>query len=119
MLICSGKVYYDLYEAREKAAISNIAIIRLEQFYPFPEKALADELKKYPNAEIVWCQEEHENNGAWTFVDRRIEKALASVKHKSNRVSYIGRPEAAAPATGTLKVHVAEQEKVIQQALTL
>ena len=119
VLICSGKVYYDLYEAREQAAISNIAIIRLEQFYPFPEKALADELKKYPNAEIVWCQEEHENNGAWTFVDRRIEKALASVKHKSNRVSYIGRPEAAAPATGTLKVHVAEQEKVIQQALTL
>jgi len=119
VLICSGKVYYDLYEAREKAAISNIAIVRLEQFYPFPEKSLAAQLQKYPSAEIVWCQEEHENHGAWTYVDRRIEKVLATIKHKSNRVSYIGRPEAAAPATGTLKVHNAEQEKLIKQALTL
>jgi len=119
VLICSGKVYYDLYEAREKAAISNIAIVRLEQFYPFPDKSLADQLRKYPNAEIVWCQEEHENHGAWTFVDRRIEKVLAAIKHKSTRVSYIGRPEAAAPATGTLRVHIAEQEKLITQALTL
>jgi 2-oxoglutarate dehydrogenase E1 component len=119
VLLCSGKVYYDLYEAREKAAISNIAIVRLEQFYPFPDKSLADQLRKYPDAEIVWCQEEHENHGAWTFVDRRIEKVLAAIKHKSTRVSYIGRPEAAAPATGTLRVHIAEQEKVITQALTL
>jgi 2-oxoglutarate dehydrogenase E1 component len=119
VLICSGKVYYDLYEAREKMGVDNIAILRLEQFYPFPAKSLAEKLEKYPDAEIVWCQEEHENHGGWTYVDRRIEKVLQSIKHKSPRVSYIGRPEAAAPATGTLKVHMAEQEKLVKEALTL
>jgi len=119
VLICSGKIYYDLYEAREKGQINNIALVRLEQFYPFPEKPLADALKPYPNAEIVWCQEEPENQGAWNFVDRRIENVLRSIKHKSQRPNYIGRPEAAAPATGTLKTHVHEQETLIKHALTL
>ncbi len=119
VLICSGKIYYDLFEAREKGKIDNVAIVRLEQFYPFPEKSLAAALKNYPQAEIVWCQEEAENQGAWTFVDRRIESVLRVIKHKSQRPVYIGRPEAAAPATGTLKIHVQEQEILIKQALTL
>lgn len=117
VVLCSGKVYYDLFEAREKKKIKNVALVRLEQFYPFPEKPLADELKKYPNADIVWCQEEPENQGAWLFLDRRIEGVLKSIKHKSGRPQYAGRPEAAAPATGSLKTHNKEQEKLIDQAL--
>ncbi len=119
VVLCSGKVYYDLIDAREKKGISDVAIVRLEQFYPFPEKPLADELKKYPDAEVVWCQEEPENQGAWNFLDRRIEKVLKSLKHKTARPAYAGRPEAAAPATGSSKKHVAEQEALLTQALTI
>ena len=119
VVICSDKVYYDLLEAREKQNIDNVAIVRLEQFYPFPDKPLGDELKKYPDADIVWCQEEAENQGGWTFVDRRIENVLRQIKHKCARPSYVGRPEAAAPATGTLKNHIHEQETLVNHALTL
>lgn len=119
VVICSGKVYYDLLEAREKAGITNVALVRLEQFYPFPEKPLAEELAKYPNADVIWCQEEPENQGGWNFVDRRIEKALASIKHKAGRPVYVGRPAAAAPATGSLKTHNKEQEALVTAALTV
>ena len=125
VVICSGKVYYDLYEEREKLLASSeklggsIALVRLEQFYPFPEKSMTAVLKDYPDAEMVWCQEEAQNNGAWSFVDRRIENVLRSIGHKSPQLKYVGRPEAAAPATGTLKVHMAEQEKLVKQTLTL
>lgn len=119
VVICSGKVYYDLYEAREKAGKNDVAIVRLEQFYPFPEKSLGDELSKHPNADVIWCQEEPENQGAWLFVDRRIEKTLASIKHKAGRPVYAGRPEAAAPATGSLKTHNKEQEKLVNAALDI
>lgn len=118
-IICSGKVYYDLYEAREKGNIMDIALIRLEQFYPFPAKPLATELAKYPDADVVWCQEEPENQGAWQFVDRRIEGVLRDIKHKASRPLYIGRPAAAAPATGSLKEHNREQAKLINEALML
>ena len=119
VVICSGKVYYDLLEAREKAGIKNVAFLRLEQFYPFPEKVLAEELAKYPKAEVVWCQEEPENQGAWNFVDRRIEGSLKLANHASKRPVYVGRPAAAAPATGYLKVHNKEQEALIKQALSV
>ncbi len=119
VVLCSGKVYYDLFEAREKAGIKNIALIRLEQLYPFPEKVLAQELEKYPQAEVVWCQEEPENQGAWHFVDRRIEKALQAIKHKAGRPVYVGRPPAAAPATGSLKAHNKEQETLVNVALSV
>jgi 2-oxoglutarate dehydrogenase E1 component len=119
VVICSGKIYYDLFEAREKAGVKDVILLRLEQFYPFPEKTLAQQLALYPQAEIVWCQEEPENQGGWNFVDRRIEEALATIKHKSGRPRYIGRPAAAAPATGSLKVHNKEQEALINAALTV
>jgi 2-oxoglutarate dehydrogenase E1 component len=119
VVMCSGKVYYDLLEAREKLGIKNVALTRLEQFYPFPEKSLGEDLKQYPHAEVVWCQEEPENQGAWLFVDRRIEKVLKAIKHKSQRPEYVGRTEAAAPATGSGKAHVQEQETLINKALTL
>jgi len=119
VVLCSGKVYYDLLDAREKRGIKDIAIVRVEQFYPFPDKPLADELKKYPDAEIVWCQEEPENQGAWSFLDRRIEGVLKDLKHKAGRPQYAGRRAAAAPATGSLKVHNAEQEMLLNEALTI
>jgi len=119
VVICSGKVYYDLLEARERLGINNIALTRLEQFYPFPEKSLGGDLGRYPDAEVVWCQEEPENQGGWLFVDRRIEGVLKAIGHKSKRPEYIGRPAAAAPATGSYKTHAREQEALIDQALTL
>ncbi len=117
VVLCSGKVYYDLHADRENRGLKDVAIVRLEQLYPFPAKALAEELSKYPNADVVWCQEEPENMGAWTFVDRRIEKVLAEIKHKTKRPVYAGRAEAASPATGLLKRHNQEQAKLLEDAL--
>ena len=119
VVLSSGKVYYDLFEARAKRNINNIALVRLEQFYPFPDRELGETLKKYPEAQIVWCQEEPENMGAWFFLDRRIEAVLKSIGHKSARPVYTGRIAAAATATGSLKTHNKEQEALIEQALTL
>ena len=108
MVICSGKVYYDLLAERRDRGIKDVALIRLEQIYPFPEKTLAFALKPYTKAQqVVWCQEEPENNGAWTFVDRRIERVLKALKHKAKRPDYVGRVAAASPATGLAKVHAA------------
>lgn len=119
VILCSGKVYYDLYEAREAKGIKDVAILRLEQLYPFPADALEAELKRYPNAEVVWCQEEPANQGAWHFVDRRIEAALTAAKHKAGRPRYVGRPEAAAPATGLAKRHAVEQAALVDTALNV
>ncbi len=119
VILCSGKVYYDLFDARAAKGIKDTVILRLEQIYPFPHDALADELKKYPNADVVWCQEEPYNQGSWFFVDRRIEAVCTQIKHKASRPSYAGRPEAAAPATGLAKRHAAEQAALVDQALTM
>lgn len=116
-IICSGKVYFDLAEAIEKNAIKNIALVRMDQFYPFPAKELEAELAKYENAEIIWCQEEPKNMGAWHFVESKIENSLKNIKHKSMRAKYVGRPEAASPAAGYLKMHNVEQEKLIREAI--
>ncbi|WP_430437523.1 2-oxoglutarate dehydrogenase E1 component [Oceanibaculum nanhaiense] len=118
VVLCSGKVYYDLYEERAKRGIKDVFFLRLEQLYPFPHKALADELKRFPKAEIVWCQEEPENMGSWTFVDRRIEAVLTEVGAKQKRPVYVGRPAAAATATGLLKRHNLEQAKLVDEALS-
>lgn len=119
VVLCSGKVYYDLYEEREKRGLKDVTILRLEQLYPFPAKALAEELAQYPNADVIWCQEEPYNQGAWTFVDRQIEDVLTSIKHKAARPKYAGRLAAAAPATGLAKRHIAEQAKLVDEALTV
>ena len=122
LVLCSGKLYYDLTAKAEQAGVTDVAIVRLEQLYPFPTKSLPAELVKYPNAEVVWCQEEPENMGAWRFIDRRIEKVLADisdVKMKATRPIYVGRPESASTATGLFKRHVAEQEKLVSEALLL
>jgi len=117
VLLCSGKVYFDLLHRRREHKIGDVAIVRIEQLYPFPAKPLAEIAARYPNAEVVWVQEEPENMGAWSFVDRRIEKTLSSLDVKAKRARYVGRPEAAATATGLLKRHVAEQARLVDVAL--
>jgi len=119
VVLCTGKVYYDLLAERRERKIDHVVLIRLEQLYPFPHKSIAEELKKYPNAEVIWCQEEPENQGYWHFVDRRIEGVLTELRHKAGRPRYIGRVAAAAPATGMLTRHQAEQAKLIDEALKL
>src|SRR5919112_1085654 len=109
VVLCSGKVYYDLLQARRDAGVKDVAILRLEQLHSFPKEALSGALAPYSNAEVVWCQEEPENMGAWTFVDRRIEGVLKGLDIKAKRPDYVGRKEAASPATGLAKVHAAEQ----------
>jgi 2-oxoglutarate dehydrogenase E1 component len=118
VVLCSGKVYYDLYEEREKRGIKDIYILRLEQLYPFPAKALRGELKRFsPDVEILWCQEEPKNMGAWFFVMPEIEAAMAEVGCRQVRLRYVGRPAAAAPATGLLKRHLKEQAQLVDEAL--
>jgi len=119
VVLCSGKVYYDLLEKREETNIKDIAIIRLEQLYPFPHDKLVEMLKPYKNADVVWCQEEPMNTGAWTYLDRRLEGVLMEAKIKADRPLYVGRPEAASPATGLLSRHIFEQNLLVNQALNL
>ena len=119
LVLCSGKVFYDLFEAREKNKLFNIKILRLEQIYPFPIKSLQEFISKSPQAEIIWCQEEPENMGSWSFIDRRLEKVLIDCNCKHMRPVYVGRPEAASPATGTMSRHLKEQKLLVNQALGL
>lgn len=119
IIACTGKVYYDLLQERRERKIKDIIIARLEQLYPFPDDVLKEEFAKYPNAELVWCQEEHKNMGAWNFVNERLENVLVDIKHKAGRPSYVGRDEAASPATGSLKVHNQQQAKLVDEALSL
>ncbi len=115
--ICSGKVYYDLLQERRAKAIEDIAIVRLEQLYPFPDNTLARVLAQYKNADVVWCQEEPENMGAWTFVDRQIEAVLRRLEMKVRRPAYVGREAAASPATGLAKTHMAQQARLVATVL--
>lgn len=119
VVLCTGKVYYDLLAERREREINDVRILRLEQLYPFPGLALADELSENKNADVVWCQEEPENQGCWHFVDRRIENVLVKLKHKAGRATFIGRPGAAAPATGLMSRHLKEQAKLVDEALTV
>lgn len=119
VVLCSGKVYYDLLEERHKRNIKDIMILRVEQLYPFPHDVLMEELKQYSNAQVVWCQEEHKNFGSWHFINSRIEDVLIDLKHKSARPIYVGRNDAASPATGSLKKHIEQQTKLVDEALTL
>ncbi len=119
VVLCSGKVYYDLYAERNERGIDDIAIVRIEQLYPFPAVSLKEQLERYQNADVVWCQEEPANMGAWTFIDRRIEAILEDIDGVAKRPSYAGRVEAASPATGLAKRHAKEQAALVDQALHL
>ena len=117
VVLCSGKVYYDLLQQRRQEGIRDVALLRVEQLYPFPEGTLAEELGRYPGADIVWCQEEPQNMGAWSFVDRRIEAVLEDVGGRARRPRFVGRRESASPATGLLKRHNFEQKALVAEAL--
>jgi 2-oxoglutarate dehydrogenase E1 component len=119
VVISSGKVFYNLFEEREVRKLKNVKLLRLEQIYPFPVRTLKEELSKTPDAEVVWCQEEPKNMGAWFFVDRKIEEVLLSYKAKFARPSYAGRAEAASPATGSLSRHNREQAELVNEALEI
>ena len=116
VIICSGKIYFDLLEAREKYKKDNIVLIRIEQLYPFPIKSLVKELKPYrKNAKFYWCQEEPKNMGAWFSVRDYIEWTLGYIKASNNKISYIGREPAASPATGYAKRHLAQQKEILDK----
>ncbi len=117
VVLCSGKVYYDLYEEREKRGTNDVYILRLEQLYPFPAKALITELSRFKNAEMVWCQEESKNMGAWSFVDPYLEWVLAHIDAKHQRVRYTGRPASASTATGLMSKHLAQLAAFLEDAL--
>jgi 2-oxoglutarate dehydrogenase E1 component len=115
VVLCSGKVYFDLLKARRKDAVKDVAIVRVEQLYPFPLPQYEAILKKYANArEIVWCQEEPQNQGAWYQIRHRLEEPMIRDRHQ---LLYAGRGHAAAPATGITKVHEAEQASLVEAAL--
>jgi len=117
VVLCSGKVYYDLLEERESRGIDDVYILRVEQFYPFPAKSVIDELKRFAKADIVWCQEEPRNMGAWTFVEPYIEFCLDKAGSKVSRPAYAGRAPSASTATGLLSKHQAQQKALIDEAL--
>ena len=117
VIMCSGKIYFDLLEAREKSKNDEIVFIRVEQLYPFPVKHLGRELQKYKNAEFIWCQEEPMNMGAWNTVKYYIERTLEIVKIKGEKVKYVGRNAAASPATGNLNKHLAEQKEILEKVV--
>ncbi|MDA8251433.1 MAG: 2-oxoglutarate dehydrogenase E1 component [Rhodospirillales bacterium] len=119
VVLCSGKVYYDLLAERRERGIADVALVRLEQLYPFPVITLPKVLAPYRNAEVVWCQEEPENMGAWSYADRRIERLLGGLDIAAKRPSYVGRKAAASPATGLARTHAAEQAALVGRALTL
>jgi len=117
VVLCSGKVYYDLYEEREKRGITDVYLLRVEQLYPFPARALIQELTRFKDAEIVWCQEEPKNMGAWSFIEPNLSWVLDHIGAKHRRPRYAGRPNSAATATGLMSKHLRELKAFLDEAL--
>jgi 2-oxoglutarate dehydrogenase E1 component len=117
VVLCSGKVYYDLYEEREKRDIDDIYVMRVEQLYPVPLKALVHELARFKNAEVVWCQEEPRNMGAWHFIEPYLEWVLNQIHAPNRRPRYAGRAASAATATGLMSKHQAQLKAMLDEAL--
>jgi 2-oxoglutarate dehydrogenase E1 component len=116
VVLCSGKVYYDLFEEREKRGIEDVYLLRVEQLYPFPLKSLAQTLARFKKADVVWCQEEPKNAGAWTFVEPYLEWVLGQAGSSGKRARYVGRPAAAATATGLMSKHLAQLQAFLDEA---
>ncbi len=115
VVMCSGKIYYDLIDAREKEKSSNIVFIRLEQLYPFPAKTLANLLKRYEKAEFIWCQEEPKNMGAWNTVRNYIDRTLEIIYFTKDKVKFVGRKASSSTATGNLNKHLAQQKEILEK----
>ena len=119
VVMCSGKVYYDLLEERNARGLDDIYLIRFEQFYPFPAISAMKELQRFENAEMIWCQEEPKNQGGWSFMEPNLEWVLERMKAKHNRLRYVGRSASASPATGLAAQHKFQQAALIDEALTI
>ena len=117
VVICSGKIYYDLIEAREKYKNDKVTFIRLEQLYPFPAKTLANILKRYSKANFFWCQEEPMNMGAWNTVRNYIDRTLDMVNFGDKSIKYVGRKAASSTATGNLNKHLAQQKEILEKII--
>jgi 2-oxoglutarate dehydrogenase E1 component len=119
VVMCSGKVYYDLLEERDARGINDVYLLRVEQFYPFPAQSAVKELERFKEAEVVWCQEEPKNQGGWTFIEPNLEWVLGRIDAKHPRPSYVGRATSASPATGMASTHKAQQAALVDEALTI
>ena len=117
VVMCSGKIYYDLIEAREKIKNDKVTFVRLEQLYPFPAKTLANVLKRYTRANFIWCQEEPQNMGAWNTVRNYIDRTLEMINFGDKSVKYVGRKAASSTATGNLNKHLAQQKEILEKIL--
>ena len=117
VVLCSGKVYYDLHDEREKRGLDDVYLLRIEQLYPFPARALIHELGRFRDAEMVWCQEEPKNMGAWSFIEPNLEWVLEHVGARHKRPRYAGRPSSAATATGLMSKHQRELKAFLEEAL--
>ncbi|PHR57442.1 MAG: 2-oxoglutarate dehydrogenase E1 component [Robiginitomaculum sp.] len=116
VVLCSGKLYYELFEEREKLKINDVYLMRVEQLFPYPGDALKVELSRFTNAEIMWTQEEPKNMGAWSFIEPFIEETLETIKAKHGRARYVGRKASASTATGVASKHKAEQQAILDQS---
>jgi 2-oxoglutarate dehydrogenase E1 component len=117
-VLCSGKLSYELMEARDAAGDLGVEIVRIEQLYPFPSEPLVKRLKAMPHlSDLIWAQEEPRNNGAWSFVENLLEQCLTEAGFKGMRAQYAGRDSSASPATGLAKRHAAQQAALIAEAL--
>jgi 2-oxoglutarate dehydrogenase E1 component len=119
VVICSGKVYYDLLEERDARGLDDVYLLRVEQFYPFPAQSLVKELTRFKRVEMVWCQEEPKNQGAWSFIEPNLEWVLGRIDAVRKRPVYVGRPASASPATGLASSHKAQQQALVNEALTI
>jgi 2-oxoglutarate dehydrogenase E1 component len=119
VVICSGKVYFDLLAERDARGLDDVYLLRLEQFYPFPALSLVKELERFKEAQIVWCQEEPKNQGGWSFVEPNLEWVLTRIGARHSRAAYVGRAASASPATGLASRHKAEQAALVEDALTV
>ncbi len=119
VVMCSGKVYYDLLEKRDERNLTDTYIMRIEQFYPFPALSLVKELSRFKHADMIWCQEEPKNQGGWTFIEPNLEWVLTRIKAANQRPEFVGRPASASPATGLASQHKAQQAALVAAALGL
>ena len=117
VVMCSGKIYYDLIEARENVKNNEVVFIRIEQLYPFPAKTLANLLKRYEAAKFIWCQEEPKNMGAWNTVRNYIDRTLEIIYFTKDKVKYVGRKASSSTATGNLNKHLAQQKEILEKVL--
>jgi 2-oxoglutarate dehydrogenase E1 component len=117
VVMCTGKIYYDLIEARDETKIDSVTFIRIEQLYPFPVKTLANILKRYRKAEFIWCQEEPKNMGAWNTVRNYIDRTLDMINLSNISVKYVGRKASSSTATGNLNKHLAQQKEILEKIL--